>query len=283
LSQPAPLAPGNEPFPGYRLVRLLGRGGWGEVWKARQPDGDFVALKFLPCDSQFAASQEIRALQAIRHLHHPSLLRIDQIWCWSGYVVIGMELAEGSLMDLLEVYHQECGSGIVGEHLCHYLTQAAAAIDFLNARQHVINDQRVAVRHCDIKPSNLLVLSGKVKVADFSLTVLTTSRMWYHRRVGTLNYAAPEVFQGLLSDRTDQYALAVTYHELRTGKLPFHYTPNRFDKGYVRPDPDLSGVDVDERRVLARALHPVPQDRWPSCREMMDRLTQSVRRPRAVC
>jgi serine/threonine-protein kinase len=283
VTLPAPLAPGIEPFPGYCLIRLLGRGGWGEVWKARHPDGEHVALKFLACDSQLASSQEIRALQSIRQLCHPHLLRIDQIWCWSGFIVIEMELAEGSMVDLLDVYHDETGAWIVPEHLCHFLTQAADAVDFLNTRQHMLDGQRVAVRHCDIKPSNLLVLAGKVKVADFSLSALTTTSMWYHRRVGTLNYAAPEIFQGWLSDRTDQYALAVSYCELRTGQLPFHDTPGHFDKHYQRPEPDLSLVDAPERAVLARALNPVPQDRWSSCREMMERLTHGVRRVRAVC
>jgi serine/threonine protein kinase, bacterial len=278
VTQPVPLAPGIEPYPGYSLLRLLGRGGWGEVWKARQPKGQHVALKFLPCDSQLAAAQEIRALQTIRQLRHRHLIRIEQIWCWSGFVVIEMELAEGSMLDLLDVYYREFGAGIVAEHLCHFLMQAADALDFLNTRQHLLHGQRMAVRHCDIKPSNLLVLEGQVKVADFSLAALATSPMWYHASVGTLNYAAPEIFQGRLSDRTDQYALAVSYCELRTGQLPFHDTPTTFDKNYVRPEPDLTPLDACERPVLARALHAVPQDRWSSCREMMERLTYAVGR-----
>jgi serine/threonine protein kinase len=283
VNQPVSLAPEIEPFPGYRLVRFLGRGGWGEVWSARRPDGRSAALKFLPSDSQLASAQEIRALQMIRCLDHPHLLRIEQIWCWSGFVVIAMELAEGSMVDLLHVYEDEEGGCIPADHLCHYLAQAADAIDFLNARQHMIDNQRVAVRHCDIKPSNLLVLGGKVKVADFSLAARVTSPMWSHQRVGTLNYAAPEIFQGWLSDRTDQYALAVSYHELRTRRLPFHDTPPRFDKNYVRPTPDLSRLEPEERPILQRALDPVPQDRWPSAREMVERLAHAVRRTRAVC
>jgi serine/threonine protein kinase len=258
------------------LARFLGRGGWGEVWQARQPDGKDVALKFLPCDSSLASAQEIRALQSIRQLRHPNIIRIDRIWCYEGHVVVAMELAEGSMSDLLEVYFKEFGTGIVAQHLCQYLTQAADAIDFLNARQHLLNDQRVAVRHCDVKPSNLLIHGGKVKLADFSLAVQTTTTMWYHRRVGTLAYAAPEVFQGWLSDRTDQYALAVSYCELRGNRLPFADTPPTFDKHYTRPTPDLSMLSPREQPVVARALDPVPQGRWPSCRDLLNRLTQSV-------
>lgn len=276
-AQPLRLHEGMEPYPGYRLQQQLGVGGWGEVWRAvRVADGAHFALKFLASDSQFASAQEVRALQAIRQLRHPNLVTIEQIWSCANYLVIVMELAEGSLLDLLDVYFAEFKSAILPDHLCYFLGQAAEAIDFLNTRQHQVNGQRVAFRHCDVKPSNLLVHGKTVKLADFSLAVQTTATMWYHRRVGTLDYAAPEIFQGWLSERTDQYALAVTYLQLRTGRLPFHDTPERFSKQYVRPAPDLSGVSAAEGFILQRALAPVPQDRWPSCAEMMERLTRAV-------
>jgi serine/threonine protein kinase len=266
------LCQGAEPYPGYRLVRMLGRGGWGEVWEAEQPSGAPVALKFLPCDSPLAAAQEIRALQSIRQLQHPHLICIDRIWATPSHVVICMELAEGSLLDLFDVYQLEYGSCIFPQHLCYYLAQAATALDFLNARQHLINGRRVAVRHCDVKPSNILVLRDQVKVADFGLAAQTTSVMWYHRRVGTLCYASPEMLQGRLSERTDQYSLAISYYELRIGRRPFPDPPVGAGRAYVRPAPDLALLSPPERDILSRGLSPVPQDRWPSCTEMMAQL-----------
>src|SRR5688500_18045158 len=101
VAQSLQLRKGTEPYPGYRLVQMIGRGGWGEVWKTtRVRDDEVFALKFLPSDCQ-VTSQEIRALQAIRQLEHPNLLRMDQVWSCAGYLVIVMELAEGSLLDLL--------------------------------------------------------------------------------------------------------------------------------------------------------------------------------------
>lgn len=270
------LRAGQEPFPGYELLQHVGEGGWGEVWKARRSDGTLWALKFLPADNHLSAAQEIRALQAIRQLSHPNLIRIEQVWSGTGYLAIVMELADGSLLDLLDVYFTEFKAGITPDHLCYFLTQAATAIDFLNTRQHQVNGQRVAFRHCDVKPSNLLVKGRTVKLADFSLAVPTTASIWYHRRVGTLHYAGPEIFQGALSDRSDQYALAVSYVHLRTGRLPFADTPEQFDRTYVRPVPDLAELSPDEQTILKRALSPVPQDRWPSCGEMMQRLTNAV-------
>lgn len=269
------LEQGMEPYPGFRLTTFLGRGGWGEVWKAVRADGEAFALKFLPTDNPLLATQEIRALQTLRHLQHPNLLRIENVWSCPCYLVEVMELAEGSLLDLMEIYQTELQTGFYPEHACFYLHQAAEAIDFLNARQHQVNGQRVAFRHCDIKPSNLLVFGKTVKVADFSLAVLTTTPMWYHRRAGTPPFAAPEVHQGWLSDRSDQYSLAVSYCLMRTRSFPFDGAPAKFSTEHVRQVPNLGQLTPAERPILARALAPVPQDRWPTCTEMMDRLLQS--------
>jgi serine/threonine protein kinase len=265
---------GAEPFPGYRLTRFLGRGTYGEVWEATREQGPKVALKFVPCENSANATMEVRGLEAIRKLRHRHLLEVDKVWCSAGYIVMSMELAEGSLLELLEVFLTDMGMPIAPWHLCHFLTQAATAIDFLNTRQHMIDGRRVAVRHCDIKPSNLLLMpDGSIKVSDYTLAVQSTSPMDYQRRAGTLDFTAPEVFHRQLSERTDQYALAVTYCQLRGNRLPFTDTPARFECSYVRPAPDLSMLAPDEQPIIARALAPVPQDRWPSCTEMMQRLS----------
>lgn len=268
------LAAGVEPYPGYRLTSFLGSGGWGEVWRATTPYGGAAALKFLPSDSLRAATQEIRALHAIRQLQHPNLVRMDNIWSCPGYLVIVMELADGNLLDLLGVYRAELNSPLPPDHLCFYLKQAAAAVDFLNQRQHQVDGERVAFRHCDVKPSNLLVVGSTVKLSDFSLAVQTTAPMSSCRRAGTLAYAAPEIFHGWLGDRTDQFCLAATYYHLRTGAIPFANKSASFDKKYQRPRIDLAPFTGAEQAILARAFDPAPQQRWPSCTEFINRLSR---------
>ena len=268
------LRAGTVPYPGYTLRQFMGRGGWGEVWRAVADDGRSVALKFLPCDQSLLSPFEIRALQALRALDHPHLLRMEQIWSCPGYLVIVMELAEGNLHDLLDVYYTELRTPIFPDHVCWFLQKAASAIDYMNERRHMVDGQKVAFRHCDIKPSNLLVVNGKVKVGDFSLSFKTAARIGPHARTGTFHYAAPEVFAGLVSDRSDQFALAVTYIQLRTGQFPFPAPPaSPPPRDYQRPAPDLSNLTPAEQTILSRSLSPVWQDRWPSCVEMMDRLT----------
>jgi serine/threonine protein kinase len=270
------LKSGIEPFPGYKLRQLLGRGGFGEVWEAEKRNKERTAVKFLYCNNGTSASREIKTLQSMRTLEHPHLIKLDQIWLFDAYVVFEMELAEGSLQDLLEAYDMEFGTPVPAAQACLYLSQAAEAIDFLNARRHRIDGKKVGLQHCDIKPSNLLLFGETVKLADFGLTSYTSASVQSHRRAGTMEYLSPEQFQGRVSDWTDQYALAITYCLLRGGRLPFNDTPDKADKNYTRPEPDLSMLPAEERTVIARALSHTPQSRWPSCVELMRALTKQI-------
>lgn len=263
---------GSVPYPGYRLRQMISRGAFGEVWETETNTGQTLALKFLPASDALVSAKEIRAIQAIRQLVHPHLVRIDQVWTHLGYIIIAMELAEGSLLDLLDVYQAELGTPVAPAEVAAHLTQVATALDFLNARQHMHDGRRVGFQHCDIKPSNILICGDTSKLCDFGLSSATGSALRFHHRAGTLAYAAPEVFQGRLSDWTDQYALAVTYYQLRTGAMPFADTPASFVPTYVRPRPDLRLLPTAEQPIVARALAVVPQNRWPSCGEFMSRL-----------
>ncbi len=272
----ANLEAGLEPFPGCHLRRRLGSGSFGEVWETAGARGELLALKFLPCDGKNTVAREIRSVQAISRLRHPHLIRIDRIWCFQKYLVIAMELADGTVADLLQTYIAEGNKAILPEHVCLLLSEAAEALDFLNARRHDVDGRVVAIQHCDVKPSNLLLVEDTLKVADFSLSSSISSQSETRCRSGTLDYCAPEIFQGRLSNQTDQYALAVTYCLLRGGRLPFKDTPSTFHPNYTRPVPDLTMLSDAERPYVARALHNVPQNRWPSCGELMARLTKII-------
>jgi serine/threonine protein kinase len=179
-----------EPFPGYRLRRRRGTGGYAEVWEATSPLGYAVALKFLRLDEERATARELRSLQIVRQLHHPHLIRIHQVWCYLGYIVVAMELADASLAELLTIYQSEFGTPIVAEMVCLLLSEAAQALDFLNTRQHKIDGNCIAIQHCDVKPSNLLVIGNKVKVTDFGISSRLASWSDTRSRAGTLDFCA---------------------------------------------------------------------------------------------
>jgi serine/threonine protein kinase, bacterial len=267
---------GKEICPGYHLRRLLGRGGYGYVWEAEKEDHTLVALKFLPCGLGLAASKEIRAISALNHVRHPNLITIEKVWCQANYLVIEMKLADGNLLDLLNICQTEYGTALPADQTCFYLDQAAEGLDFLNMRHHSIDGRLVAIRHCDVKPSNILLFDDKVKLCDFGLSSLNTTPMQGHRKSGSLDFTAPEVFQSRLSEWTDQYSLAITYCVLRGDRLPFTDSPTQFVPGYTRPEPDLSMLTSAERPIIYRALSRVPQERWPNCKQLIAQLAKAT-------
>ena len=98
------LRAGQSLLAGYRLLRPRGRGGFGQVWEAVDGGGARAALKFIRCSSDAAAAREVRSVLALRALEHPGLVKVHRVWADRGCVVLAMELADGSLQDLLDAY-----------------------------------------------------------------------------------------------------------------------------------------------------------------------------------
>ncbi len=265
---------GAEPFPGLKLVQLRGRGGFAEVWEARNEAGEPIALKFIAAEQTTSTVKEVKSLQALQQLRHPNLLLTHRVWSIPGYIVIAMELAEASLLDLLDAYQEEYKTPIPPEILAPYMTQTAAALDFMNARRHIFEGRKVGFQHCDVKPSNILLVGNGIKLADFGLSAPTTAPMTPYPKCGTLDFAAPEIHRGMLTEKSDQYSLAVTWYYLRTGFFPFPPPTDGFQRrnSYTRPAPDLSHVSRSERRILERGLESQPERRWENCEVMVREL-----------
>jgi serine/threonine protein kinase, bacterial len=265
------LEAGSQPFPGLKLVQLRGRGGFAEVWEAIDRTGKRIAVKFMASRNSTSSVKEMRIIQSIQKLAHRNLLLINQVWSIPDYIVVAMELAEGSLLDLLEGYQSEYSSPLPPSMAVSYLRQAASALDFLNTRRHTFDGRSVGFQHCDVKPSNLLLIGETVKLADFGLCTPTVALQSAYGRSGTVDFAAPEVHRGHLAETSDQYSLAITYHYLRTGAFPFPTPKDGFNRelSYNRPAADLSRVRRAERYVLEQALDLEPTNRFSSCSEMI--------------
>ncbi len=257
--------PNFEPIPGYRLIEPLGSGGFGEVWKCEAPGGIFKGIKFVfgnlnSLDSDGArAEQELKALQRIKEVRHPFVLSLDRIEVVDGELVIVMELADKSLHDLY-VEHQSAGLvGIPRDDLLRYMRDAAEALDHMNEKHNL--------QHLDIKPRNLFLISDRVKVADFGL-VKTLERASASGIMGAVTplYAPPETFSGKISERSDQYSLAIVYHELLTGTRPFNGKNVRaLAQQHLQEAPDVRALPEAERPVVTRALAKDPAKRFPTC------------------
>ncbi len=253
-------------LPGYTLSTKLGAGGYGEVWLAHAPGGLTKAVKFIfGSYHDKRAEHELRALQKVKEVRHPFLLSLERIEVVDGRLVIVTELADASLKDRFDECVQQGLPGIPRSELLSCLRDAADALDFLS--------QKHRLQHLDVKPENLLLVAGHVKVADFGLVKDVGKSQ--ASLVGGLTplYSAPEVFQGSPSTFSDQYSLAVLYQEMLTGVLPFDgVTAAELTLQHLNDEPNLSPLPEADRYVLSRALSKDPTQRFASCSELIGTL-----------
>lgn len=268
------LSPGEHPIEGYTLVKRLGDGGAGEVWLASTPGGwHNAALKFLRLDRPLARA-EAGHLERLKRVQHEHLLRVLMSWETSDYMILHMELAQGSLADELTAHRRAGEPGIPAGKLLDYLRQAALGIDYLNVEKNMV--------HRDVKPANLLLVNGVLKVADFGLATALDASAGTNTGGYTANYAAPELFTREKTPWTDQYALAVTYCELLSGQFPFTGNVNQVMFKHAYDPPDLTMLAEAERLVVNRALAKDPTHRWSTCSEFIAELTKLSAQPARV-
>jgi formylglycine-generating enzyme required for sulfatase activity/serine/threonine protein kinase len=264
------LEPGGRPLPEYVLLQKLGEGGFGEVWKARGPGKVEVALKFIRLGDR-AGEVELRALDLIKGIRHANLVGLSGTWQQDGQLIIAMDLADGTLHDRLNAVLKQGQPGIPLRELLEYMREAAKCLDHLNA---------INIQHQDVKPQNLLLVGGSVKVADFGLAKVLQHSVTTKSHGGlSVAYAPPEFHDRKTTRWSDQYSLAVSYCQLRGGRLPFEGTPVQVMIAHVRHEPDLSMLPAAERPAVARALAKEPKERWPSCGAFVEALRSPVARP----
>jgi len=202
----------------YRVEKLLGAGGMGEVYLARDTKLDrMVALKVLPwhfvadADRLGRFQREARALSS---LNHPNLVTIYEVGEANGLHFIAMELVEGRTLSLVR-------DKFTVKDLLGIVAQVAEALGAAH---------QSGIIHRDIKPDNVMVRpDGYAKVLDFGLVKLTevepvsgAANTQLGVAMGTLAYMSPEQASGEPVDhRTDIWSLGVVLYELATGRKPF--------------------------------------------------------------
>jgi serine/threonine protein kinase len=206
----------------YSFIRILGRGGMGVVWLARDDELEReVALKFLPelvvHDRAVLDDLKRETVRSLALTHH-NIVRIYDFAQGEGCACISMEYVDGATLSSLRVDRPNKVFEV--EELSPLLEQVCDALEYAHTRGRIV--------HRDLKPSNLMVnAKGDVKVADFgiarsltdSVSMLTMSR----GTSGTLVYMSPQQLNGEhASELDDIYSLGATIYELLTGKPPFY-------------------------------------------------------------
>lgn len=251
--------PGDEPLPGYRLIEPLGRGGFGEVWKCEAPGGLHKAIKFVPSDeANNSLRQEFEAFQQIKLIRHPFLLQLERVELTEQELIMVMELADSQLQERFLECRNAGLPGIPRDELLGYLADAAEALDVISVKH--------GLQHLDVKPANLFIVCGRVKVGDYGLVRAESDVAEKVNRGFTPRYVAPEVLKGRVDHRSDQYSLALVYQELLTGEFAYTArTAQQMMMAHASLAPDLSGMPLEDVGPMATALAKQPEDRFPSC------------------
>jgi hypothetical protein len=227
--------PRERAFPGYELLRRLGSGASGTVYRARRlSDGVSVALKIMR-DAYAATDAELarfrRGAEAAKALSHPGIVRVRDFGDENGEPYVEMALIEGDSLD-----HIIDGERLSAEKSAILVAKVARAV------QHA-HEHEYEVVHRDLKPGNILIDGeGEPHVTDFDLAKPLRHPANDDSCViaGTTPYMAPEQLAGESTAGTDIYALGVTFYELLTGELPFR------------------GESVEELHRQIREVHPIP-------------------------
>ncbi len=269
MTTPAPLETRfnpDEPIPGYRLIEKIGAGGYGEVWKASAPGGLHKAVKLIfGHRDERRAEREHKALERIKQVRHPFLLSLERIEVVDGRLLIVSELADGSLNDRFEQCRQAGQPGVPRDELLGYMRDTADTLDYLSSQ--------CSLQHLDVKPENLLLMGGHVKVADFGLVKDLQDVSASMVEGLTPVYASPELFDGSPNRHSDQYSLAIVYQQMLTGELPFSgRSAAQLASQHLHSRPDLSRLSPGDRRVIGRALAKSPHQRFESCRALVEAL-----------
>jgi hypothetical protein len=246
----------------YEVLEKLGGGGMGVVYKARDLRLDrFAALKFLSPhlgDSAEARQRFIHEAKAASALDHPNIGAIYEIG----------ETDDGHLFLCLAFYDGETLKSRLErgplkiEEAIDYACQIAAGL----ARAHA-----QGIVHRDVKPANLLVSRGQVKIVDFGLAKLASQTRLTQagHAMGTSGYMSPEQLRGQEVDRrTDVWALGVVLYEMITGRPPFQGdSPAAIGHALLFVDPEpmtalRTGVPLELDRIVFKALAKDPADRY---------------------
>jgi serine/threonine protein kinase len=285
---------------GYQLLhRLTGVSSVGQFWEAVAPGGKHVALQIIENLDRGGVIKHLHAFDLARcFTGAANILQVQSNWLADGAgtprglsdvlksesderitMVVVQELADDDLAHRLGGSRRKMEDDQVLQLLA-FLKQAAIALDQINSCTHTYSRRQVAIRHCAVRPENLLLIGQQLRVSCFDVAQESVEPV-EPLRADSLDlepgYAAPELLEpggGRVTSTSDQYSLGMTYVKLRTGSLPFDQSSsrNRVIEEQVEGRLNLKSLPEPERAIIAKATSLNPEDRYPSCSALIDAL-----------
>lgn len=258
---------------GYEVLELVGRGGMGAVYKARQVSLDrVVAIKLLPPDLWSAdvdyAERFRQEARMMAKLMHPGMVAVfDFGQTTEGQLYFVMEFVEGT-----DVARMIAARGALPPE-----TARSIALQVCETLQHA---HKHGIIHRDIKPANVMVNhEGQVKVADFGLAKMPAQDLEgvdSSITMGSPDYLAPEcLMTGQTEDhRVDIYGLGVMLYEMLVGIIP--------RRNYFPPSNRVRGLDARYDGIVARAIAHDPDSRYPTAEDFHKELSRLGAPPAAA-
>jgi len=260
----------------FEIIRLLGAGGMGEVYRARDTRLDReVALKVLPAETLTDETARARLLHEARlasKLNHPHVCTIHEVGEAEGQLYVAMELVDGEPLSAILA-----AGALPVERVLRYGRQVADALAHAHER---------GIIHRDLKSANVLITTdGRAKVLDFGLAKRVAGEEWATATTvgqpaftaagviaGTLAYMAPEQLRGKPADaRSDIWALGIVLYELAAGTQPFRgLTGFEVSSAILdhAPPPLPPAVPASLAAVIERCLAKEPGQRYQRAGEV---------------
>ena len=261
----------------FQVERILGQGGMGSVFLARDPAIDrLVAIKLMRSgiDPEQMRERFEKEARAVGRLHHQNIVTIFEYgFDEDGEPFLVMQYVEGLTLD------RHIALPDVG------LADRLALMEGLAAGLHYAH--RSGIIHRDIKPANLMVDGeGVLKILDFGIARATASATTQGGQIiGTINYMSPEqLFGNPIDHRTDIFSTGVVFYELLAGQLAF---PGDISTGVLHrvlhgePEPlskRCPGLNADIIAIVERCLRKDPENRYPDLGQMRKELADTKRR-----
>jgi len=262
----------GQQFGNYRLVALLGQGGFAEVYLGQHVRLTLqAAIKVLHTHlTEQEAAHFYQEAETIAKLTHPSIVRVFDYDVQDGVPFLVMDYAPNG--SLRRRYPK--GSIMPLPQIVSYVKQVAAALQYAHEQKFI---------HRDVKPENMLLgRHEEVLLSDFGLAALahSSASLSTQEAIGTLSYMAPEQIEGHPRAASDQYALAVVVYEWLCGQRPFEGSVSEVMVQHLSMPPlplreRVSTVPVEVEQVVLRALAKEPKERFATVAAFAQALGQA--------